>query len=431
METTLEKIYRHFLNHPEVSTDSRQVTPGSLFFALKGDSFNGNEFASLALDAGASVAIIDDARYAVSDKFIVVENVLETLQQLALHHRMQFDIPVIGITGTNGKTTTKELIYRVLAKKFNTIATRGNLNNHIGVPLTLLRINSDTQIAIVEMGANHPGEIDFLCRIASPGYGLITNVGKAHLAGFGNYEGVVRTKTELYRFLNEKKGTIFLNNSDNTLAMHANFITTVTYGNHPAEVALLSLGAAPYISMELMLRSQDKLGISTQLYGSYNAPNILAAVCVGVYFGVPSEEIKMAVESYQPENNRSQIAKTGRNLLIMDAYNANPDSMAAAIETFADSGYPDKTVILGDMLELGDDTDPEHLKILQKIDQMSFNQVYLIGPVFTRLNVKRENTCFQDTELAAMWLEHHRVENSTILIKGSRGIRLEKLIPLL
>jgi UDP-N-acetylmuramoyl-tripeptide--D-alanyl-D-alanine ligase len=431
MENKVQEIYQLFLAHPFVSTDSRQVKPGSLFFALQGDSFNGNEFAIKALDAGAAWAIVDEPGYSTHPSCILVDDVLDMLQALAKHHRMQFDIPVIGITGTNGKTTTKELVYSVLSRKYNTLATAGNLNNHIGVPLTLLNISPSTGVAIVEMGANHPGEIDFLCNIAQPTYGLITNIGKAHLEGFGSYEGVVRTKTELYRFLHKRNGTAVIHRDDDVLMQHSSGLSAITYGSPPADLTLIKVNAGQLVSVTIQFIDGDQLDVDSKLYGRYNTDNVLAAACIGQYFNVPPPEIKAAIESYQPGNNRSQITETGTNMLIMDAYNANPSSMKAAIETFAHADYPDKTIILGDMLELGDVSDQEHLEVLNLIAQVGFKNIYLVGPIFTRLNTARENICFQDTSLAKMWMEHHKIENATVLIKGSRGIRLEKLVEVL
>ncbi|MEI7896327.1 MAG: UDP-N-acetylmuramoyl-tripeptide--D-alanyl-D-alanine ligase [bacterium] len=427
MDQKINEIYPVFLSHPLVTTDSRQVTPGSLFFALKGDSYNGNEFAAGAIAAGAAFAVVDDPQAATSASYILVDDVLETLQSLARHHRSQFSIPVIAITGTNGKTTTKELINCVLSARYKTLATRGNLNNHIGVPLTLLNMSAETEIAIIEMGANHPGEIDFLCRIAQPGFGLITNIGKAHLAGFGSYEGVIATKTELYRYIRECGGEIFLNSDDNLLSAHAAGLKAIIYGQSEADLTATNISADPYVNMDMHFPGGFSAKIESKLYGSYNAGNILAAACIGLRFGVSPEAIKKAVEEYQPGNNRSQITRTGHNLLILDAYNANPSSMKVALENFAASSFAGKVVILGDMLELGADSDQEHLEILKLVDRSEFSQVYLVGPDFTRLNTKRENICFQDSELAKLWLEHQQIENSTVLIKGSRGIRLEKL----
>ncbi len=428
MDNQIDKIYSEFLAHPFISTDSRQVQPGSIFFALRGNSFNGNEFAAKAIQSGASIAIIDDKKYAYGESFILVDDVLATLQKLALHHRNQFNIPVIAVTGTNGKTTTKELIYSVLSKKFRVLATHANLNNHIGVPITLLNLTAETEIAIIEMGANHPGEIDLLCNIAKPDYGLITNIGKAHLEGFGSFEGVIKTKTELYRFISKNGGEIFLNNNDELLTEFAPALKINTYGTTAADLYASHVSADPYVNVDLQFRDGSKLRVESKLYGGYNANNILAAVCIGQRFEVPPLEIKTAIEEYQPANNRSQIFKSTCNLLILDAYNANPSSMKAAIDAFAATAYTEKTIILGDMLELGENSDEEHLHILECIAQDKFSQVYLVGPIFTRLNTKRENLCFQDTELAKMWFEHFKIENATILIKGSRGIRLEKLV---
>ncbi len=429
MTDLLRTIYPLFLEHPCISTDSRQAQQGSLFFALKGGNFNGNAFASTALEKGAAFAVVDEAEYASDPRCILTGDVLQTLQALAHHHRNQFDIPVIAITGTNGKTTTKELAHAVLSEKYNTLATQGNLNNHIGVPLTLLKMTRDTEIVLVEMGANHPGEIDFLCRIARPGFGLITNIGKAHLEGFGGFEGVICTKTELYRFIRGNGGTIFLNNQDELLQEHVAGITTVTYGQAPADLVSTDVDADPFVRMHLQYPKGSGDDFVSGLYGRYNASNILAAALIGHHFGVPNEKIKIAIENYRPDNNRSQITQTTRNLLILDAYNANPSSMEAALTTFAQAAYPDKTLILGDMLELGTDTDTEHRHILDLIDNLGFPNVYLVGPVFTRLNTKRENLCFHDSELAKLWLEFHKITQQTILIKGSRGIRLEKLVP--
>jgi len=352
------------------------------------------------------------------------------LQQLANHHRKQFRIPVLAITGTNGKTTTKELINAVLSKKYQTLATTGNLNNHIGVPLTLLKLKPDTEIAIVEMGANHLGEIDLLTRIAEPTHGIITNIGKAHLEGFGGFEGVVRAKTELYRYLKSRHGIVFVNNDNPLLVQYSNGMKVIHYKtgkttgideqNHPDD---------HYLRMEIKIDEQE-ITLSTKLFGSYNAENILAAACIGHFFGVEPEKIKEAIESYQPQNNRSQVLKTRSNLLILDMYNANPSSMEPALQDFAGSTYVRKVIVLGDMLELGSECDKEHQDILELIEKLGFTEVFLVGPVFTRLNTKREWLCFQDSELARMWLDHHRINEAVILLKGSRGIKLEKLVDL-
>jgi UDP-N-acetylmuramoyl-tripeptide--D-alanyl-D-alanine ligase len=428
---TVENLYSLFLQHPEISTDSRQIPEGAIFFGLKGDHFDGNEFAGYAIDKGASFAIIDDFRYRVDDRCILVENVLASLQQLANHHRNQFRIPVLAITGTNGKTTTKELIHAILSKKYQTLATTGNLNNHIGVPLTLLNLKPGTEIAIVEMGANHPGEIDLLCRIAEPTHGIITNIGKAHLEGFGGFESVISTKTELYRFLKSRQGIAFVNTGNPLLVQHTGGMKVIPYETvQTTSIDEQTHPEDPYLKMRIKIDGQEII-LSTKLFGQYNAENILAAACIGHFFGVEPEKIKEAIESYQPQNNRSQVLQTQSNLLILDMYNANPSSMEPALQNFAGSPPIRKVLILGDMLELGSECDKEHQNILELIEKLGFTEVYLVGPVFTRLNTKREWLCFQDSELARMWLDYHRLTDATILLKGSRGIKLEKLVDLL
>jgi UDP-N-acetylmuramoyl-tripeptide--D-alanyl-D-alanine ligase len=428
---TVENLYSLFLQYPEISTDSRQIPEGALFFGLKGDHFDGNEFAGYALDMGASFAIIDDSLYCLDNRCILVENVLSSLQQLANHHRKQFRIPILAITGTNGKTTTKELIHAVLSKKYQTLSTTGNLNNHIGMPLTLLKLKPETEIAIVEMGANHPGEIDLLCRIAEPTHGIITNIGKAHLEGFGGFEGVVRTKTELYRYLKSRHGIVFVNNDNPLLVQHSHGMKIIPYETGKTTgIEEQNRPEDPYLKMEIKIDNQE-ITLSTKLFGRYNAENILAAACIGHFFGVEPGKIKEAIESYQPQNNRSQVLKTRSNLLILDMYNANPSSMEPALQDFAGSTYVRKVLVLGDMLELGSECDKEHQDILELIEKLGFTEVLLVGPVFTRLNTKREWLCFQDSELARMWLDHHRINDAVILLKGSRGIKLEKLVDLL
>ncbi|MCK9421381.1 MAG: UDP-N-acetylmuramoyl-tripeptide--D-alanyl-D-alanine ligase [Bacteroidales bacterium] len=428
MFTILENIYQIFLEHPLVSTDTRHIQPGSLFFALRGDSFNGNEFAAQALQLGASYAIADEPEVAVDARILLVDNVLTTLQDLARLHRMKSGIPVIAITGTNGKTTTKELIYAVLSKKYRTLATQGNLNNHIGVPLTLLQLCPDTEIAIIEMGANHRGEIDFLCHLALPDYGIITNIGRAHLEGFGGFSGVISAKTELYRYLLGNRKKVFVHGDDSLLMEQSLGLERIIYGTGPDGLSVKNINARPFITMDLVFQDHHPVEIQSQLYGKYNVPNMLATACIGQYFGVNPKMIKEALENYRPANNRSQVARTSRNRLILDAYNANPTSMTAALATFAESTWSDKVVLLGDMLELGEESDEEHIRILELLDKYAFQQVFLVGPVFTRLNTQLENICFHDSELARVWLEHHRLTNSTILIKGSRGIKLEKVV---
>jgi UDP-N-acetylmuramoyl-tripeptide--D-alanyl-D-alanine ligase len=398
---------------------------------LKGDHFNGNEFAKFALESGASYAIIDDSRYLINDRYILVDNVLDSLQRLAHQHRNQFDIPVIAVTGTNGKTTTKELLYAVLSKEYETLATTGNLNNHIGVPLTLLQLKADTEIAIVEMGANHPGEIDFLCKVSEPTHGIITNIGKAHLEGFGDFEGVIKTKTELYRFLRAHEGIAFVNIGNPILIQHIEGMKVIPYDTRGLNIIEEKLHPEdPCLKMQLKIADQE-VPLSTRLFGRYNAENIAAVACIGHFFGIEPEKIKEAIEVYQPQNNRSQILQTSSNVLILDMYNANPSSMEQALQNFAKSVSNRKVIILGDMLELGSECDPAHQNVLEMIEKLGFTEVFLVGPVFTRMNYKREWICFQDSELARMWMDHHRLTNAAILIKGSRGIQLEKIVDLL
>ncbi|MGE5425306.1 MAG: UDP-N-acetylmuramoyl-tripeptide--D-alanyl-D-alanine ligase [Syntrophothermus sp.] len=427
----IDALYKIFLENPLVITDSRKVVPGCMFFALKGENFNGNQFALNALEKGASCAVVDDPELqGKDDRLIHTADVLETLQQLALHHRKQLNIPVIAITGTNGKTTTKELTQAILQEKFSTIATVGNLNNHIGVPLTLLTITRETEIAIVEMGANHQGEIKMLCNLALPTHGMITNIGKAHLEGFGGYDGVIRAKTELYSFIRETKGIIFINQDDELLNKHAEGIRRITYGTTTeASVRGNAITADPMLGMEIVLSSPAR--IQTQLFGAYNATNVLAAACIGRTFGVEDELICKALESYQPVNNRSQVCRTLRNRLFLDAYNANPSSMEQAIRNFAAVPGDRKVYILGDMLELGDESPAEHAQVLNILEEVNAKEVFLVGPVFLEVNRKIEWPGFGDSDLARMWLEHHVISGADILVKGSRGIRMERIVEVL
>jgi UDP-N-acetylmuramoyl-tripeptide--D-alanyl-D-alanine ligase len=349
------------------------------------------------------------------------------LQQLALHHRNLLNIPVIGITGTNGKTTTKELIHDVLAKKFRVSATKGNLNNHIGVPLTLLSINPDSEIAIVEMGANHPGEIAELCLLSKPDYGIITNIGKAHLEGFGIVENIIETKTDLYRSVAVSKGIIFVNADDPILLSKAKGIECRTYGKDSANFCTGRLtGADPFISLEWGASCANK--VDTHLIGSYNLENILASICIGMFFGVQEQDINDALSDYQPSNMRSQLKKTVRNTIILDAYNANPTSMNAAIANFSAMTSPNKVAILGDMLELGENKESEHLEILKNLRSKVYDKVLLIGPVFSKINPYKEFLSFQDSSDALQYLKKNPLNNATILLKGSRGISLEKIL---
>ena len=381
---TTENIYKLFLQHPLISTDTRKILPGSLFFALKGDKFNANTFAQQAIEAGAAYAIIDEAAYRLNEKYILVDDALTALQELARHHRRQLNIPVIGLTGTNGKTTTKELINSVLSQHYRTQATQGNLNNHIGVPLSILTIESTHELAVIEMGANHQKEIELLCTIAQPTHGLITNVGKAHLEGFGGFEGVKKGKGELYDYL-KANGVAFIN-SDNpflTEMRQAKGLAKVVYygaGNENNLVTGELIENSPLLTLQWTNTNTDKSHpVKTQLTGAYNLDNILAAICIGVYFKLGDAEINKGVESYQPKNNRSQIAKTETNTLICDYYNANPSSMFVAIDNMGKIEANCKVLILGDMFEMGDEAATEHAAVINKAMETPVDERIFIG----------------------------------------------------
>jgi len=433
-------LYQLFLQHPIICTDSRICPSGSIFFALKGENFNANAFALSALEKGCSFAVVDEAEFAVDERFILVDDVLETLQQLATQHRKQTGIRVIGITGTNGKTTTKELIASVLSEKYKVLFTQGNLNNHIGVPLTLLQIKPEHQIAVIEMGANHPGEIKMLCEIAQPDYGIITNVGKAHLEGFGSFEGVKLTKSELYKYIFSNGKAIFINIDNKNLVEMA---TKVGFKLNAANVRKYSLNpenqecnvsgqitdCSPFLNMECSIDLFDKFKVKTKLIGAYNAENVLAAGTIGEYFGLTKRTIKRGLEKYIPQNNRSQLTVTKHNKLVVDAYNANPTSMQAAILNFAQIEVKHKTLVLGDMLELGEQSDQEHQNIVDLLQQNMFSTVLLVGNEFQK--TKNSYLCFQNVSELEKYLESNPIRKNYILIKGSRGIKLEKILPIL
>ena len=440
----IQDLYKHFLKHPAVCTDTRDIKPGSIFFALKGDNFNANKFAEQALESGCSIAVIDEefplfkgARGIKDDRYFFVNDVLSTLQALANYHRKQLSIPVISITGTNGKTTSKELLNAVLSEKFKVLATKGNLNNHIGVPLTLLNITKVHEIAIIEMGANHVGEIAMLCAIAEPDFGMITNIGKAHLEGFGGFEGVVKTKSELYNFIKQKNGKLFVNAEDELLQKLSDGIDKVTFGTaRDADFIGKFIESNPFVKLKCKSKkdtqSIDKKNqITTQLVGKYNFQNILAAACIGDYFNVSEEQIKKGLENYVPTNNRSQIIQTKNNFLLLDAYNANPSSMNAAIENFAEMNQPHKMVILGDMLELGDDSAKEHDAIVSLLKNKNLNNALLVGPFFMKSGKLINAKTFSNTDEVVDYLKQNPINNTTVLIKGSRGIKLEKVVEVL
>lgn len=398
-----------------------------MFFALKGENFNGNEFAAEALANGARYAVIDDKRYAENkEEYIVVKDVLETLQKLALFHRNYLALPILAITGSNGKTTTKELLHAVLSRKFRTIATKGNLNNHIGVPLTLLSMDDQTEFGIVEMGANHPKEIEFLCSISNPDYGYITNFGKAHLEGFGSLEGVIKAKTELYKSLQERHKLIFLNLDDEVQKKHHNYKHTFTFGeSRLADVKMNYQSGLPYAQLHY-----NQTDFKSKLPGSYNIRNMAAALCIGLYFKVEFSEIQNAIESYSPENNRSQLIDSGSNTIIMDAYNANPTSMHVALQNFRDlKTSKQKIVILGDMFELGSTAATEHQVIANFIENSNFNETYLLGDYFKNTKTSSDFIFkFKSIENLKEHLRESDFQNCYFLIKGSRGMALERVL---
>ncbi|MDR3184076.1 MAG: UDP-N-acetylmuramoyl-tripeptide--D-alanyl-D-alanine ligase [Prevotellaceae bacterium] len=424
------KLYKLFVQHPAVCTDSREVKKNSIFFALKGERFDGNRFALQALEQGAAYAVVDDPALPPHPQLIPTDNALKALQDMAREHRQKLKIPLIAITGTNGKTTTKELAAQVLSAKFNVSVTRGNLNNHIGVPLTLLRMQAGTQIGIVEMGASHPGEIAQLCRIALPDYGLITNVGKAHLEGFGSIEGVRKAKGELYAYLAETGGAVFYNAGNPALCdmmKNYQFRQQFPYGAAENRATILPAGDT-HPCLRLAVKGFSE--ISTHLVGDYNADNVLAALSIGAAFGVPPHAAAAAINNYIPSNNRSQLLQTAQYTVIVDAYNANPSSMAAAINNFAQLHHPHKCVILGDMLELGADTAAEHAHILFLLKQKSFSTVFLVGERFMQANAKHTFLSFANVEALAEHLHHHPlVPQTAVLLKASHGLRLDTLLP--
>lgn len=419
----IEKLYNYFLESTGVCIDSRKVIKGVIFFALKGNNSDGNEFAKQAIIDGASLAVIDDKRYQGPNTFLV-DNVLTTLQYLAKYHREKLGIPIIGMTGSNGKTTTKELIKAVLSKKFNVSATEGNYNNHIGVPLTLLSIGNEAEIAIIEMGANHVGEIKFLCELAQPTHGMITNIGRAHLEGFGSVEGIIKGKGELYNFLIATKGVVFVNAQNETLMKLLKGVGNVV--RYLSEDSLIK-----QLSSESTLKIQDKEGnvVETQLVGEYNFYNIAAAMCIGDFFGVNNEAINNAISEYLPENNRSQIIHKSNNTIILDAYNANPSSMLAALGSFSTKKAYPKIVILGDMFELGEYSAVEHRSIVEKVLELKLKMALFCGKEFKKVEINQDGMLFFETKSELEYfLKKEKLDNVYCLVKGSRGMSLETII---
>jgi len=434
---TIEELYRLFINcNQKITTDTRKLEQGAIFFALKGDNFDANTFAQQAVDAGCAYSIVDSETVSNETTILLVNDVLETLQQLAKHHRQQLKFPVIGITGSNGKTTNKELIHAVLSKKYNTYATKGNLNNHIGVPLTLLALTNEHEMAIVEMGANHQGEIAMLSDLSDPDYGMITNIGKAHLEGFGGLEGVKKGKSELYKHIKQKKGKIFINGNDSVLTELSNDLDKIFYGeNSNFDVHGTLFLNSEFVEFKWNIKSEsldNQPLVKTHMFGQYNFINLLCAACIGNYFGVKETDINDALASYMPEMNRSQVKKTESNTLILDAYNANPSSMSLAIDNFNKQVFENKIVILGDMLELGEYSEQEHEKIIKQIENCTFKTVVFVGVQFFKLKDRFNHYYFyENIEDFKKDDTTNRITGSNILIKGSRGIQLEKIVNIL
>ncbi|AEE52633.1 UDP-N-acetylmuramoyl-tripeptide--D-alanyl-D-alanine ligase [Haliscomenobacter hydrossis] len=431
----ISSLHQLFLSTGKVSTDSRKIEPGCIFFALRGDNFNGNQYAQSALEQGASYAVVDDPALATQDRCIVVDDVLDTLQALAKFHRRQLHIPIIAITGSNGKTTTKELIAAVLGSQYPMHYTQGNLNNHIGVPLTLLQLDFRLEVAVIEMGANHQGEIDQLCRIAEPTHGLITNIGKAHLEGFGGIEGVKKGKSELYRYLAETDGLAFVNNDEPFLVELSSGVRKRIFyersddpaPNHkPYEVVLLQL--QPFIRVAFLDENNQLIEAGSKLMGEHNFQNIKTAVTLGKYFKVPGKKIKAAIENYNPNMNRSQWVSWGTNSILLDAYNANPSSMEVTLRSFSESPASQRIAILGDMFELGESSAVEHERVAQLAQSLNFEQVILVGQHFAAIARQLGWLHFPNVGALKPWFEARQWENTAFLIKGSRGMALEKLL---
>jgi UDP-N-acetylmuramoyl-tripeptide--D-alanyl-D-alanine ligase len=422
----ITQLYQLYQQHPDVQTDTRKLQAGEIYFALSGPNFDGNGFAAQALEKGAAYAVIDNAEYATGDRYILVEDVLAALQQLANYHRRQFDIPFIAITGSNGKTTTKELAAAVLGADFKTYATEGNLNNHIGVPLTLLKIKPGAEMAIIEMGANHQREIASYCTIAEPTHGIITNCGKAHIEGFGGIEGVRKGKGELYDYLRESGGTIFRNTDLEYLESMAHDIAKqVTYGSANAEYIGRPVMNDVFLQVAV-LTSHAEAMINTHLVGNYNFPNVMTAVATGLHFGIGIDTIKTAIGAYNPDNSRSQWIQKGTNRIILDAYNANPTSMRAAIINFAATNLGNKTLWLGGMKEMGSEENAEHAELVALINQYPWKDVILVGKEFNGL--QNGYKWFETSAQAADYVRTNRPADSSILIKGSRGSKMEHLL---
>ncbi|MBY0476960.1 MAG: UDP-N-acetylmuramoyl-tripeptide--D-alanyl-D-alanine ligase [Chitinophagaceae bacterium] len=422
----MKELYALYLKYPNVQTDTRKLRVGDIFFALKGEHYNGNLFAKKALEQGAAYAVIDEDLHDHDQRLIKVDHVLTTLQQLALHHRKQFNIPFLAITGSNGKTTTKELIHAVLSSTYKTSTTEGNLNNHIGVPLTILKVKPDTEIAVIEMGANHQKEIASYCSYTLPNFGLINNCGKAHLEGFGGIEGVRKGKGELYDFIRSTDGTIFINTDYDYLRdMSRGISNQISYGTQNAETTGVLIASEPFLKVQISSTAFNG-SIATHLVGDYNLPNVLAAVSTGIHFNVPANDIKKAIENYIPTNSRSQLIQQGTNSIILDAYNANPSSMKAAIENFARLQAPQKVVMLGGMAEMGEASMEEHQAVVDLLNQYPWHEVVLVGGDFGK--TEHSYNYFQTASEAKHWLQLQELNHTHILIKGSRSMKMEEVL---
>ena len=423
---SIEELYSIYLEHPSIETDTRKIKKGDVFFALKGTNFNGNNYLEEAFTRGAFYCVCDEMPTITDARILYVGNVLNTLQQLAKHHRRQFNIPFIAITGSNGKTTTKELVHEVLNTTYKCYTTKGNLNNHIGIPLTILSVKKDAEIAVIEMGANHLKEIEGYCLYSMPTHALITNCGKAHLEGFGGKEGVIKGKGELFEYILKTDGTVFLNSDYDYLEkMSAAIKNKITYGSLEAAYVGRAKEGEHLLEVEIV-KGADINVIKTQLAGNYNLPNVMAAVCIGKYFGVSDDKIKNALEAYIPTNSRSQIIKQETNTILLDAYNANPSSMKVAIENFALMDGKNKIVILGGMMELGNESIKEHTNIIDLLSNYKWKQVVVTGKDFT--NLPYSILHFNDATEIAGWFKKQQFKNATILIKGSRSMAMEKVL---
>jgi UDP-N-acetylmuramoyl-tripeptide--D-alanyl-D-alanine ligase len=423
-------LYEIFKKSRKVQTDTRKMAAGEIFFALKGPNFNGNHYALKALEQGAAAVVVDEVQGMTDDRIFVVDDALKALQDLARHHRLQLSIPFIAITGSNGKTTTKELVHAVLSSHFKTATTKGNLNNHIGVPLTILSIPDDAEMAVIEMGANHQKEIAGYCQIALPTHGLITNCGKAHLEGFGGVEGIRKGKGELYDFLRESNGTVFVNSDmADLMGMSLGMQNRIFYGQSKGSFNAEMAKANPLLTVEISRLDWGLHHLHTNLVGSYNLANIEAAICIGDHFGIPFPKIAQAIATYVPNNARSQLMTKGTNSIFLDAYNANPSSMKVAIENFALQNHPNKWLLLGAMMELGEESIPEHQTLVDLLQSLNLAHVILVGGDFG--NIKQHYPYFSNTALASEWLAANKPDDALILIKGSRSTGMEKLLDVL